>query len=116
MTSKSVSTTLDQKDYDALKEQDRNISGQARHMLRRALFLAENEAHAAAINAQLYGSSAPEAPPVLDAGEDGGAGAKGFRPDTGAGSAPELSDVNHHHPGQDDFHATAHAKQEPLPG
>lgn len=39
--SKSVSTTLEQKDYDALKaladEQDRNISGQVRHMLRKAL-------------------------------------------------------------------------------
>ena len=47
MTSKSVSTTLDQEDYDALKaladEQDRNISGQVRHMLRNTLALHQAE-------------------------------------------------------------------------
>ena len=41
MTSKSVSTTLEQEDYDALKalakEEDRDISGQVRHMLRAQL-------------------------------------------------------------------------------
>lgn len=45
--SKSVSTTLDEKDYDALKalakSDDRNISGQVRHMLRAALALVQTE-------------------------------------------------------------------------
>lgn len=42
MTKHTVTITLDDEDYTALKEladeQDRYISGQARHMLRRSLF------------------------------------------------------------------------------
>lgn len=97
--SKSVSTTLEQKDYDALKkrakEDDRNISGQMRHMLKRALFLAENEQKAHAINAKLYGVD------YHHPGQDD--------PSQPVGPAPTLN-------AQDHFDITDDSAKEPLPG
>jgi hypothetical protein len=102
MTSKSVSTTLDEKDYAALKalakSEDRNISGQARHMLRNSLALRQTERDMEGMERYPHAAARIS---ELDASEDGGAGAKGFLPDTSPDST---------------LGEQARAEQEPLPG
>jgi hypothetical protein len=100
--SKYVGMTLTDEDYAQLKElaeeQDRYISGQARHMLRNSLALRQTERDMEGMERYPHAAARIS---ELDASEDGGAGAKGFLPDTSPDST---------------LGEQARAEQEPLPG